>query len=78
MNLFIRGLFNPVKPKLKVEEFSPYLKEILTLHHYKDQLVNAVSGNNLCLHWESYEAHKYKTQGCWFLKQAVHIVTTGL
>jgi hypothetical protein len=24
------------------EEFSPYLKENTTLHHYKDQLVNAV------------------------------------
>jgi hypothetical protein len=23
-------------------EFSPYLKENTTLHHYKDQLVNAV------------------------------------
>jgi hypothetical protein len=23
-------------------EFSPYLKENATLHHYKDQLVNAV------------------------------------
>jgi hypothetical protein len=25
-----------------IEEFSPYLKENTTLHHYKDQLVNAV------------------------------------
>jgi hypothetical protein len=25
-----------------IYEFSPYLKENTTLHHYKDQLVNAV------------------------------------
>jgi hypothetical protein len=25
-----------------IEEFSPYLKENTTFHHYKDQLVNAV------------------------------------
>jgi hypothetical protein len=29
--------------------FSPYLKENTTLHHYKDQLVNVVQGNNRCL-----------------------------
>jgi hypothetical protein len=39
-----------------IYEFRPYLKENTTLHHYKDQLVNAVQGNNRCLYWESYEA----------------------
>jgi hypothetical protein len=33
-----------------ISEFSPYRKENTTLHHYKDQLVNAVYGNNRCLH----------------------------
>jgi hypothetical protein len=36
------------------------MKAQQTLHHYKDQLVNAVYGNNRCLQWESYETHKYK------------------
>jgi hypothetical protein len=26
----------------------------------KDQLVNAVQGNNCCLQWESYETDEYK------------------
>jgi hypothetical protein len=40
--------------------FSPYLKENTTLHLYKDQLVNAVQGNNGRLNRESYETHEYK------------------
>jgi hypothetical protein len=32
-----------------IYEFCPYLKENTTLHHYKDQLVNAVQRNNPCL-----------------------------
>jgi hypothetical protein len=32
-----------------IKEFSPYRKENTTLHHYKDQLVNAVQGNSRCL-----------------------------
>jgi hypothetical protein len=31
-----------------------------TLFHCKDQLINAVSGNNSCLFRESYETHKYR------------------
>jgi hypothetical protein len=46
--------------------------------HYKDQLVNAVLGNNPCLHWEPYEIHKYKMQSYWLLKQMLRTVTTGL
>jgi hypothetical protein len=34
--------------------FTPYLEENTALHHYKDQLVNAVYGNNF-LFWESHE-----------------------
>jgi hypothetical protein len=34
-------------------------KEKTALHHYKDQLVNAVWGNNRCLQWESYETNNY-------------------
>jgi hypothetical protein len=35
--------FSPLQPKLVFAlEFSPYLKEYTTLHHYKDQMVNAV------------------------------------
>jgi hypothetical protein len=34
---------------------SPYVKENTTLHHYRDQLVNAVQGNNHWLCWESYK-----------------------
>jgi hypothetical protein len=45
-----------------IKEFSPYLKENTTLHHYKHQFVNAVQRNNPRLHWESYRAHKYKMQ----------------
>jgi hypothetical protein len=36
---------NPLKPTLVIiifKEFSPYLKENTTLHHYRDQLVNTV------------------------------------
>jgi hypothetical protein len=43
---------NPLKPKLVLitfEVFSPYRKENTTLHHYKDQLINAVLGNNHCI-----------------------------
>lgn len=29
-----------------IQEFSPYLKENLTFHHYKDQLINAVYREN--------------------------------
>jgi hypothetical protein len=60
------------------KQFSPYRKKNTTLHHYKDQLVNAVLGNNPCLHWESYETHKYKMKSYWLLKQVGHIVTIGL
>jgi hypothetical protein len=59
-------------------EFSRYRKENATLHHYKDQLVNAVWGNNRCLLWESYEIRKYKLKSYLLLKRVVHIVTTGL
>jgi hypothetical protein len=37
--------FNPLKPEAhpnNIWEFSPYRKENTTLHHYKDQLINAV------------------------------------
>jgi hypothetical protein len=35
--------WNPaVEPEEEEEEFSPYCKENTTLHHYKDQLHNAV------------------------------------
>jgi hypothetical protein len=44
----------------------------------KYQIVKAVQGNNHCLHWESYELHKCKTQSYWLLKQLVHIVTIRL
>jgi hypothetical protein len=38
---------------------SSYITEN-TLHlHYKDQLANAIKGNNYCLPWELYESHKY-------------------
>jgi hypothetical protein len=62
----------------KRKEFSPYRKENTTLHHYKDQLVNAVYENNRCLQWESYETHKYKMKSYWLLKQVGYIVTIGL
>jgi hypothetical protein len=42
------GRYNPEDSRLG--EFSPYRKENTTLHHYKDQLVNAVFGNNRYLH----------------------------
>jgi hypothetical protein len=57
---------------------SVHIKENTTLHHYKDQFVNTVLGNNPCLRWESYETHKYKMQTYWLLKQVGHIFTTRL
>jgi hypothetical protein len=50
----------------------------ITFHHYKDQLVNAVSGNSPCLQWESYKTHKYKMKNYRWMKQVGHIVTSGL
>jgi hypothetical protein len=40
--------YKPFKDGTRLnEEFSPYLKQNTTLHHYKDQLVNDVySGNH--------------------------------
>jgi hypothetical protein len=53
---------NPLKPNLVEMIFKhsvlTYLKEDTTHNHYKDQLVNAVKGNNRCLLWESYETDK--------------------
>jgi hypothetical protein len=49
-------------------EFSPYLKENTTLHHCKDQLVNAVQGNIRWLHWEPYKTHKYRIESYLFLR----------
>jgi hypothetical protein len=36
------ALFESEARRNDIKEFSPYLKENRTLHHYKDQLVNAV------------------------------------
>jgi hypothetical protein len=36
-----------------------YLKENATLHHYIDDLINAVYGNGRYLHRKSYETYKY-------------------
>jgi hypothetical protein len=52
---------NPLKPKL-IYIFSPYLKENITIHHYKDKLANAVYGNNRCLRREPYKTHKLHTK----------------
>ena len=32
-------------------------------HNYKDQMVNALQWNNLCLLWEYFEAHTYTVTG---------------
>jgi hypothetical protein len=45
-----------------IKEFSSYLKENTTLHHYINQVVNAVQGNNRSLYRESYRTHKYEMQ----------------
>jgi hypothetical protein len=38
---------NPLKKELVyIIVFSPYLKENTKIHHYKDQLVNAIQENN--------------------------------
>jgi hypothetical protein len=52
------------------KKFSPYLQENTALHHYKDQLVNAVQRNNRCLQSESYQTNKYtvgEMQSYWLL-----------
>jgi hypothetical protein len=61
-----------------IKGFGPYLEENTTLHHYKDQLINAVQGNNLCLHWKSYRTHTYKMQNYWLLNRLVFIATVRL
>jgi hypothetical protein len=46
------GINNPSEAEARLNnflEFSSYLKENITHLHYKDRLVNAVSGNNRCL-----------------------------
>jgi hypothetical protein len=48
---FIRAAYYAFETEARqniTHKFSPYLKESTTLHHYKDQLVNAVLGNNRC------------------------------
>jgi hypothetical protein len=41
--IYASGDFFEAETRLnKISVFSPYLKENTTLHHYKDQLVNAV------------------------------------
>jgi hypothetical protein len=57
------------------KEISPYLKENTTLHHYKDQLLNAVQGHNRRLNQESYKTHEYKMQSDSWLKKLVDIFT---
>jgi hypothetical protein len=52
---------NYIKP-LKSTIVSPYLKENTTLQRYKDQLVNAVQGDNRRLKGESYKIHEHKMQ----------------
>jgi hypothetical protein len=34
---------------INIQEFSPYLNENTTRHHYKQQFVNALKGSNRCL-----------------------------
>jgi hypothetical protein len=41
---------------------NPHLKENTILHHYKNQLVNAVQGNNRCLHRDSYKTQIQNAQ----------------
>jgi len=42
--------------------FIPYLKENTKTVHYKDEIFNAVEGNNPCLQRESNENNEYKRQ----------------
>jgi hypothetical protein len=52
--------FCPLKPKLVFMLFKNSVCTSKTLHHYKDQVVNAVQGNNICLYRETKETHEYK------------------
>jgi hypothetical protein len=48
--------FNPLKHELRlnnIKKLSPYFKENTNRLHYKDQLLNAIWGNNRCF----YENH---------------------
>jgi hypothetical protein len=53
-----------------LREFSLYLKENTTLHHYKGQLVNADENNDHWLQWEPYKTHKYTSTALQIVKMA--------
>jgi hypothetical protein len=53
----------------------PRSKEETLRLHYKDQLFNAVYGNDRRLFWTSHETHKY-TVSKLQLREVVHIVAT--
>jgi hypothetical protein len=40
------------KARLHIIYNSVHVAESITLHHYKDQLVNAFSGNSSCFQWQ--------------------------
>jgi hypothetical protein len=70
---------HPIKASLKnIYEFSPYLKENTTLYYYKDQLFNAVQGNNRRLESESYKTDKYKMRSSWSVTQALGYIQLPL
>jgi hypothetical protein len=42
MNLSVNLSFTKLNLEVEVQEFSPYLKESITLDHYKDLLIKVV------------------------------------
>jgi hypothetical protein len=53
------GYLKPEVHPNNIYRSSSYLTGYTLHHHYKDQPVNAVWGNSLCLLWEPYGTHRY-------------------
>jgi hypothetical protein len=82
----VSQLYGPPRPVTGIAlpflpiNFSSYLTGNTLLLRYKDQPVNAVQGNNLCLFREAYEIRKCSLWGkncriILILKRMVHILT---
>jgi hypothetical protein len=57
--------FLPLNPKLVLSKCNKLVRTLKKKHyHYKDHLINAILGNNLCLHCKSYVKHKEKIENC--------------
>jgi hypothetical protein len=69
--IYYHRMFNPSKTESLLNNIihiqsSPYLTGNTLRLRYRDQPVNVVYGNSLCLLWEPYGTHKYSMWAkCW-------------